>query len=118
MIEWLVDLYGPYVSRIVLIVSPSAAGEARQRAVASAVPIEVQIQEKPTGMLDAFRSRITKRARWPRVPASAVVPPAGWIVAFTFAVVHGWVAGNGAGANGRTPIVEGCRGVSHAGTAL
>jgi len=53
MIEWLVDLYGPYVSRIVLIVSPSAAGEARKRAAASAVPIEVEVQEQPTGMLDA-----------------------------------------------------------------
>jgi dolichol-phosphate mannosyltransferase len=53
MIEWLVDLYGPYVSRIVLIVSPSAAVEARKRAATTTVPLDVEIQETPTGMLDA-----------------------------------------------------------------
>lgn len=45
-------------------------------------------------------------------------PSAGWIVALTFAVVQGWLAGKGAGANGRTPTVEGWPGASQAGTAL
>ena len=53
MIDWLVDLYRPYVSRIVLIVNPASADEARRRASASDVPIDVEVQDRPTGMLDA-----------------------------------------------------------------
>lgn len=53
MIEWLIDLYRPYVSRIVVIVSPSAADDARRLTAASDVPIDVDVQDKPTGMLDA-----------------------------------------------------------------
>jgi CTP:molybdopterin cytidylyltransferase MocA len=53
MIEWLVDLYRPYVSRIVLIVSSASADDARRRAAASDVPVDVEVQETPTGMLDA-----------------------------------------------------------------
>ena len=70
MIEWLVDLYRPYVSRIVLVVSPDgavrlkadptyvASGPGRTADVASGfsrtdVPIDLEIQQMPTGMLDA-----------------------------------------------------------------
>jgi hypothetical protein len=53
MLDWLVELYRPYVSRIVLVVSPPSAGEARRRAAASEVPMDVEIQATPTGMLDA-----------------------------------------------------------------
>jgi dolichol-phosphate mannosyltransferase len=53
MIEWLVDLYRPYVSRIVLIVSPQGAEEARRRAAARELPMDVEVQKTPTGMLDA-----------------------------------------------------------------
>jgi dolichol-phosphate mannosyltransferase len=53
MIDWLVDLYRPYVSRIVLIVNAAARDEARARAAASDVPMDVDVQETPTGMLDA-----------------------------------------------------------------
>lgn len=53
MFEWLVDLYRPYVSSIVLVVSPSSADEARRRAAASDVPMTVELQQTPTGMLDA-----------------------------------------------------------------
>jgi len=53
MIDWLIDLYRPYVSRIVLIVNPASADEARRRASASEVPMDVEVQKIPTGMLDA-----------------------------------------------------------------
>jgi len=53
MIEWLVDLYRPYVSRIVLIVNPTSAGDARRLAGASDLPMDVEVQQVPTGMLDA-----------------------------------------------------------------
>jgi CTP:molybdopterin cytidylyltransferase MocA len=53
MIDWLVDLYRPYVSRIVVIANPVSADEARRRALASDVPVDVEVQETPTGMLDA-----------------------------------------------------------------
>jgi CTP:molybdopterin cytidylyltransferase MocA len=53
MIDRLIDLYRPYVSRIILVVSPESAGDARSRAAASDIPIEIAIQQQPTGMLDA-----------------------------------------------------------------
>src|SRR5262249_46132327 len=53
MIEWLVDLYRPYVSGIVLVVGPASSEEARRRAAASDVPMAVEVQQAPTGMLDA-----------------------------------------------------------------
>jgi CTP:molybdopterin cytidylyltransferase MocA len=53
MIEWLVDLYRPYVSRIVLIASPASADEARRLAAASDIRVDVEVQVTPTGMLDA-----------------------------------------------------------------
>jgi len=65
MIEWLVDLYRPYVSRIVLIVSPGSAEDARRRAAASDVPMDVEVQRTPTGMLDAVLlayDRVTQSA--------------------------------------------------------
>src|SRR5262249_44720815 len=46
-------LYRPYVSGIVLVVSPASAEEARRRAAASDLPMAVAIQQTPTGMLDA-----------------------------------------------------------------
>src|SRR5229473_6521791 len=55
MIDWLLDLHRPYVSHIVLIVSPAAADAARRRAAASDVMMDVEVQERPTGMLDAVQ---------------------------------------------------------------
>jgi len=53
MLDRLIDLYVPHVSRVVLIVSPTSAEEARRRAAASLVAMDVEVQEEPTGMLDA-----------------------------------------------------------------
>ena len=53
MIDRLIDLYRPYVSRIILVVNPKLADEARRRASGSDVPIDVEVQSEPTGMLDA-----------------------------------------------------------------
>jgi CTP:molybdopterin cytidylyltransferase MocA len=69
MIDWLVDLYRPYVSRIVLIVNPASADEARRRASASDVPMDVEVQATPTGMLDAV---LLAYERVKRSPATRV----------------------------------------------
>src|SRR5262245_65822815 len=53
MIDRLLDLYRPYVSRVVLVVGPASVDEAKRRAATSELPIDVVVQETPTGMLDA-----------------------------------------------------------------
>ena len=54
MIDWLIDLYRAHVSRIVLVVSPAGEDAARRRAESNALPIGIEIQQEPTGMLDAI----------------------------------------------------------------
>src|SRR5438874_13209522 len=49
MVDWLIDLYRPYASRFVLIVGPNAVEEARRRAATSDIPIDVEVQDTPTG---------------------------------------------------------------------
>lgn len=53
MIDRLIDMYRPYVSRIVLVVNPAFADDVQQRFAASDVPVDVELQTQPTGMLDA-----------------------------------------------------------------
>ena len=53
MIDRLIDLYRPHVSRIVLVVNPAFEAEARARSGGTGVPIDVAVQAQPTGMLDA-----------------------------------------------------------------
>ena len=54
MIERLAQLYLPYVSRIVLIAHPSFAARLRQHVEPWPLPVDVAVQERPTGMLDAI----------------------------------------------------------------
>lgn len=54
MIEWLVELHRPHVSRVVLVVSPPFADQARELlARVTDLPADVMVQARPTGMLDA-----------------------------------------------------------------
>jgi dTDP-glucose pyrophosphorylase len=53
MLDRLIDLYRPWVGRIVLVVSPGFADAMRTRAFDTDIPIDIEVQERPTGMLDA-----------------------------------------------------------------
>lgn len=53
MVDWLIDLYRPFVSQVVLVVSPAVVEDAHLRTRTSGVPVVVEVQEHPTGMLDA-----------------------------------------------------------------
>jgi bifunctional UDP-N-acetylglucosamine pyrophosphorylase / glucosamine-1-phosphate N-acetyltransferase len=53
MIDRLLALYRPYVSRTVLVVNPDAL-ETVRRHVGDASDIEIAVQARPTGMLDAI----------------------------------------------------------------
>jgi bifunctional N-acetylglucosamine-1-phosphate-uridyltransferase/glucosamine-1-phosphate-acetyltransferase GlmU-like protein len=54
LLEWLLDLYRPYVSHLVLVVNPLFADRAREfLAQLTDVSVEVVVQAYPTGMLDA-----------------------------------------------------------------
>jgi dolichol-phosphate mannosyltransferase len=53
MIERLVDLYRGAVSRVVIVAHPAFAGHLRARVGGLRMPIDVEVQAEPTGMLDA-----------------------------------------------------------------
>jgi bifunctional N-acetylglucosamine-1-phosphate-uridyltransferase/glucosamine-1-phosphate-acetyltransferase GlmU-like protein len=53
MIDWLLELYAPHVTRAVVIVNPAVADLARHRAWPESCDVAVRTQERPTGMLDA-----------------------------------------------------------------
>ena len=54
MIDWLIDLHRGFVSRIVVVVAPWALDLARQHFSSPSVPVDLDVQEQPTGMLDAL----------------------------------------------------------------
>ncbi len=54
MIDRLLDLYRDEVERFVVIVHPSFAGDVRAHVTAVAAPIDLAVQDMPTGMLDAI----------------------------------------------------------------
>lgn len=54
MIDWLVALYAPFVSRLVLVVSPNARESVEDRDWATDLPRQIVVQDRPTGMLDAI----------------------------------------------------------------
>ncbi len=54
MLDHLIALYQPYITRFIVIVSPGFAEKARDTAhAATDRPVDVCLQERPTGMLDA-----------------------------------------------------------------
>ena len=73
MIDWLVDLYRDWVTRIVVVAHPSFADDLRAHVRArhaeangdGRLPVDVVIQQTPTGMLDAIllaRDRVVASA--------------------------------------------------------
>lgn len=53
MLAWLLDLYAPLISGAALVVAPSGVSHARRLTAGSPVPVSIDVQERPTGMLDA-----------------------------------------------------------------
>ena len=56
MLDWLLDLYRPYVDRVVLVVQPSAEADVRSYANTAGIDLNYAHQSSPTGMLDAILS--------------------------------------------------------------
>jgi molybdopterin-guanine dinucleotide biosynthesis protein A len=54
MLSWLLDLYRPYVDRVVVVIQPSAEAEVRAYASAEGLDLGYAHQASPTGMLDAI----------------------------------------------------------------
>ena len=54
MIDYLFDLYAPVVERFILVLHPSFAPEVARYCATHPLPIEYELQETPTGMLDAI----------------------------------------------------------------
>lgn len=54
MIDYLFDLYAPYVERFILVLPPSFVRQVREHCTGRTLEVEYTIQEKPTGMLDAL----------------------------------------------------------------
>ncbi len=54
MIDWLAELYGPHVARIVLVVHPSFLDAVTRHVSGLGIPVELAVQQAPTGMLDAI----------------------------------------------------------------
>jgi bifunctional UDP-N-acetylglucosamine pyrophosphorylase/glucosamine-1-phosphate N-acetyltransferase len=53
MIDWLLDLYRDFVSRVIVVVSPGSLDRARAHLSSTPLPVDLEVQEQPTGMLDA-----------------------------------------------------------------
>jgi bifunctional UDP-N-acetylglucosamine pyrophosphorylase/glucosamine-1-phosphate N-acetyltransferase len=60
MIEYLLDLYRPYVSHFVVVVNPAFAEAVAEHCSAPGPPVELALQAKPTGMLDAILKPIER----------------------------------------------------------
>lgn len=54
MLHYLIELYAPYVDHFVIVTSPGAQSDIQQQAYLSPVPVTIEVQETPTGMLDAI----------------------------------------------------------------
>lgn len=54
MIDHLFALYAAVVERAALVVHPSAVADVRTHAAAAPFPVDIFVQEQPTGMLDAI----------------------------------------------------------------
>lgn len=54
MIDYLFDLYATVIDRFVLVIHPSSAPALERHCAGSRLPIELEFQTSPTGMLDAI----------------------------------------------------------------
>jgi len=64
MIDHVLARYVHAVDRAVVIVSPAAEQESRRHLASAPMPVEIAIQEEPTGMLDAILIPSAATARW------------------------------------------------------
>ena len=64
MIEHLLGLYAESVEAVAVIVSPVALDRTHEITARSSVPVELFVQEKPTGMLDAILLARPAIERW------------------------------------------------------
>jgi bifunctional UDP-N-acetylglucosamine pyrophosphorylase / glucosamine-1-phosphate N-acetyltransferase len=64
MIDWLLDLYDPYVAHVVLVVHPAAREVVAQYLSRRTRVIELVEQREPTGMLDAILTPSALIERW------------------------------------------------------
>jgi bifunctional UDP-N-acetylglucosamine pyrophosphorylase/glucosamine-1-phosphate N-acetyltransferase len=71
MVDYLLELYAPWVERTILIVHPSFAHAVEEHCSSRGFPIDFELQESPTGMLDAILTP------WERV--RALEPDSVWI---------------------------------------
>jgi bifunctional N-acetylglucosamine-1-phosphate-uridyltransferase/glucosamine-1-phosphate-acetyltransferase GlmU-like protein len=54
MIDWLVDLYRPFVERLVIVANAASRTQVSEHITRLGLPSIVMVQEAPTGMLDAI----------------------------------------------------------------
>jgi bifunctional N-acetylglucosamine-1-phosphate-uridyltransferase/glucosamine-1-phosphate-acetyltransferase GlmU-like protein len=54
MLDWLLDLYRGVVDCVIVVVHPSFAAQVRAHGETTGARLEYQVQETPTGMLDAI----------------------------------------------------------------
>lgn len=54
MLDWLFDLYAPWVQRFVVVVNPESSAAIRAHCAARGEEIAFAVQKRPTGMLDAI----------------------------------------------------------------
>ncbi len=54
MLDWLIDLYKPYVAGVVVVTNPAAQPLVTRHLDGRGVSASVVVQEQPTGMLDAI----------------------------------------------------------------
>jgi bifunctional N-acetylglucosamine-1-phosphate-uridyltransferase/glucosamine-1-phosphate-acetyltransferase GlmU-like protein len=53
MIDWLLELYAAHVTHAVIVVSPAHADAAARRTWPAGMQVDIRMQARPTGMLDA-----------------------------------------------------------------
>ncbi|MDX2044260.1 MAG: NTP transferase domain-containing protein [Acidobacteriota bacterium] len=54
MLDYLFELYAPVVSRFVLVLHPAAIERVKAHCANLGLPVDFEVQESPTGMLDAI----------------------------------------------------------------
>ena len=64
MIGWLIALYRPWVSGVVVVAHPTTSDASRGVVQSYDLPSEVVVQAEPTGMLDAVLLGCVAVARW------------------------------------------------------
>jgi bifunctional UDP-N-acetylglucosamine pyrophosphorylase / glucosamine-1-phosphate N-acetyltransferase len=64
MLSWLLTLYRPWISALVVVAHPSTREAIQEVVEGDAVPSAVVVQPEPTGMLDAVLIGCEAAARW------------------------------------------------------